>query len=31
MALSVDSLPPRELVDEARREGFDDVRFISLS
>ncbi|HEX6679556.1 MAG TPA: phosphoglycerate dehydrogenase [Gaiellaceae bacterium] len=31
MALSVDSPPPQELVDEARREGFDDVRFISLS
>jgi D-3-phosphoglycerate dehydrogenase / 2-oxoglutarate reductase len=31
MALSVDSAPPQELVDEARREGFDDVRFISLS
>jgi len=31
MALSVDTAPPRELVDEARREGFDDVRFISLS
>ncbi|HYX76932.1 MAG TPA: phosphoglycerate dehydrogenase, partial [Gaiellaceae bacterium] len=30
MALSVDSPPPQELVDEARREGFDDVRFISL-
>jgi D-3-phosphoglycerate dehydrogenase / 2-oxoglutarate reductase len=31
MALSVDSPPPQELVDGARREGFDDVRFISLS
>jgi D-3-phosphoglycerate dehydrogenase / 2-oxoglutarate reductase len=31
MALSVDSPPPQELVDEALREGFDDVRFISLS
>jgi D-3-phosphoglycerate dehydrogenase len=31
MALSVDSAPPQELVDEARRQGFDDVRFISLS
>jgi D-3-phosphoglycerate dehydrogenase len=31
MALSVDSPPPQELVDEARRQGFDDVRFISLS
>jgi len=31
MALSVDSPPPPELVDEARRQGFDDVRFISLS
>ena len=31
MALSVDTPPPQELVDEARREGFDDVRFISLS
>jgi D-3-phosphoglycerate dehydrogenase / 2-oxoglutarate reductase len=31
MTLSVDSPPPQELVDEARREGFDDVRFISLS
>ena len=31
MALSVDSAPPQELVDEALREGFDDVRFISLS
>jgi D-3-phosphoglycerate dehydrogenase / 2-oxoglutarate reductase len=31
MALSVDSPPPQELVEGARREGFDDVRFISLS
>jgi D-3-phosphoglycerate dehydrogenase / 2-oxoglutarate reductase len=31
MALSVDSPPPQELVDDARRQGFDDVRFISLS
>jgi hypothetical protein len=31
MALSVDSPPPQELVEEARRQGFDDVRFISLS
>jgi D-3-phosphoglycerate dehydrogenase len=30
MAFSVDSPPPEELLERARREGFDDVRFISL-
>jgi D-3-phosphoglycerate dehydrogenase len=30
MALSVDSEPPRELVERVRAEGFDDARFISL-
>jgi D-3-phosphoglycerate dehydrogenase len=31
MALSVDSPPPDGLVEEARAQGFDDVRFISLA
>jgi D-3-phosphoglycerate dehydrogenase len=31
MAFSVDSPPPPELVERARREGFDGVRFISLA
>jgi D-3-phosphoglycerate dehydrogenase len=31
MALSVDSAPPEELMAEARKQGFDDVRFISLT
>jgi D-3-phosphoglycerate dehydrogenase len=31
MALSVDSPPPEGLVEAARAQGFDDVRFISLT
>jgi D-3-phosphoglycerate dehydrogenase len=31
MALSVDSPPPRELVERIQSEGFDDARFISLT
>ncbi|TMK96037.1 MAG: phosphoglycerate dehydrogenase [Actinobacteria bacterium] len=31
MALSIDAPPPPELVERARAEGFDDVRFISLA
>ena len=31
MALSVDSPPPEGLVDAARKQGFDDARFISLA
>jgi D-3-phosphoglycerate dehydrogenase len=31
MALSIDSEPPPELVEEIRGEGFDDAQFISLS
>jgi D-3-phosphoglycerate dehydrogenase len=30
MALSLDSAPPDELIDEIRTEGFDDARVISL-
>jgi D-3-phosphoglycerate dehydrogenase len=30
MALSLDTLPPPELVDRVHAEGFDDARFISL-
>ena len=30
MALSVDSEPPPELVEQIRGAGFDDVRFINL-
>jgi D-3-phosphoglycerate dehydrogenase len=30
MALSIDSSPPAALVDRFRREGFDDLRFLSL-
>ena len=31
MALSIDSEPPEELVEQFRQGGFDDVRFISLT
>jgi D-3-phosphoglycerate dehydrogenase / 2-oxoglutarate reductase len=31
MALSLDSEPPEGLVEEARKQGFDDARFISLT
>jgi D-3-phosphoglycerate dehydrogenase len=31
MALSVDNPPPQALMDEARAQGFDDARFISLT
>jgi D-3-phosphoglycerate dehydrogenase / 2-oxoglutarate reductase len=31
MALSLDSEPPAGLVDEVRKQGFDDARFISLT
>jgi D-3-phosphoglycerate dehydrogenase / 2-oxoglutarate reductase len=31
MALSLDSAPPDELIDEIRTEGFDDARVISLT
>ena len=31
MALSVDNPPPQALMDEARVQGFDDARFISLT
>jgi D-3-phosphoglycerate dehydrogenase len=31
MALSIDNPPPEGLMDEAREQGFDDARFISLT